>query len=353
MNILVVDDEKDIFNSIQLRLKKQKNIQILPRCDFDNVIKNMDIYKVDMIILDLSNGIDRDTEAGKIIINNIYKHSFLPVIIFSGFSDDFDNPFKDNYFIKTVKKGKTGITELRKAVKEFLPFIEKQILVSKELSTDISEIYRNTYQKLISNAKLKNVNTKSEIFTRLMKRRLAASIDEASDDSRINAWEIYLYPCLGNEYLTGDILRKKRSTKNDPTSYKIILSPSCDLQKGQKPIQNVKVACFKNIKDNFSKNNLKISRLRDTSPNRFMFFHKLEGEFPHMVCDFKEIEIIKFTDLNKYFERIVSIDSPFRESIVWADITINGRPGLPDRNCDDWLADIKAECYTEKTNDKS
>jgi hypothetical protein len=350
MNILVVEDEDDHFQSILRGLRRQRNIQILPRSEFNDFEKRLTTYKVDLIILDLSNGIDKDTDAGEKIINRIYNHSFLPIIIFSGFSDYFDNPFENNYFIKTVNKGKNGIAELKIAIKEFMPFIQKQILVSSKFNTDISEIYRNTYQKLIANKKLTNTNERSEIFIRLMKRRLAASIDEASNGNKINAWEIYLYPSLGDEYLTGDILRKKKAGKDDSSSYRIILSPSCDLQKH---IQNVKVACFKNIHDNFDIRELKTNKLRDTSPNQFMFFHKLEGEFPHMICDFKTLEIINYKDLNKKFERIVSIDSPFRESIVWADITINGRPGLPDRNCEDWLASIKAECYPEKPNGKS
>jgi len=319
----------------------------LIRCGFIDIDKILAIYKVDLIILDLSNGIENDTEAGTQTIKNIYSHSFLPIVIYSGYAGIFENPFNDNYFIKTVKKGENGISELKKAIKEFLPFIVKQELISKELDTDISEIYRNTYQKMLSNSKLLKSSAKSELFTRLMKRRLAASIDEASATGMINAWELYLYPHVGNNYLTGDILRKKKTNKKDPLSYRIILSPSCDLQKDRKHIENIKVACFVDINSKFGKKELKDSMLRDTSPNQYIFFHKLEGEFPHMICDFKQLEIINYNDLEKKYERVVSIDSPFRESIVWADITINGRPGLPDRDCKSWLENIISECYRE------
>jgi len=345
MNILFVEDEENIVTSVLYEFRRQKDIQFLPRCEFDDIDIMLSKYKVDLIILDLSNGIENDTEAGNKIANKIYKQSFLPIIIYSGYSDIFENPFKDNYFIRTVKKGQNGISELKKVILEFLPFIKKQLLVTKEINTDISEIYRHTYQKMISNTKLKGTNIKTEIFTRLMKRRLAASIDETSEN-KINAWEIYLYPCLGKDYLTGDILRKKGTSKKNPSSYRIILSPSCDLQKTRKHIQNVKVACFINISEKFGKNNLKDTKLlRDTSPEQYMFFHKLEGEFPHMICDFKKIEIIEYSKLDEIFERVVSIDSPFRESIVWADMTINSRPGLPDRDCEAWLESIKADCF--------
>jgi len=347
MNILFVEDEEKSYNSVCRELKGQKNTQILPRCDFSDIDKMLVIYNVDLIILDLSNGIANDTEAGDLIIRRIYSRSFLPIVIYSGYSDIYENPYKDNYFIKAVKKGTKGVSELKKAIKIFSPFIEKQKYVSQELNTNVSEIYRDTYQKMISNSKMTSQTKNPEIFTRLLKRRLAASIDKGPDNSMINAWEIYLYPCLGDKYLTGDIIRKKKSKKDDPASYKIILSPSCDLQR--KRIKNVKVACFINVQSVCNKGELKENKLRSTSPEQYMFFHKLEGEFPHMVCDYKNIEVIDFDNLDKMYDRVVSIDSPFRESIIWADITINGRPGLPDRDCKTWLENIKAECYVDKS----
>jgi CTP synthase len=356
MNILVIEDEADIYDSIARAFKRNKEINILPQCEIniDTVFKT---YKIDLVILDLnaSDGISGNTGAGDKIIRQIHDSFFLPIIIFSGFSNVYENPYKNKHFISTVNKGPEGINDLKQEVKKILPFVNKCSILSDEINSDISEIYRTGYEKLIKNSKIQQSGSAGpELFTRLVKRRLAVSIDTNTDNKPINAWEIYLYPCLGNEYLTGDILRKKGAVKKDPLSYRIILSPSCDLQKGREHIQNVKVACFCNIHDQYKKNDLVASRLRDTSPKQFVFFHKLEGEFPHMLCNFKEIETVNFDDLDKKFERIVSIDSPFRESIVWADITINGRPGLPDRDCESWLESIKEDCYqTSNTNKKN
>jgi CTP synthase len=347
MNILVIENEVDIYDSIVRAFRRFKDINILPQCEF-NIATVFNIYKIDLVILDLnaSNGIVGDTDAGDTIIKQIYEYSFIPIIIFSGFSDVYENPYENRYFVSTVNKGPEGINDLKKAIKKFLPFINKRSMISDEINFDISEIYRTSYEKMIKNSKLQqSENAGSELFTRLIKRRLAVSIDTNMDSKPINAWEIYLYPCLGNDYLTGDILRKKRSEKKNPSSYRIILSPSCDLQKSREHVQNVKVACFSNIDTQYKKKDLTVSKLRDTSPKQFLFFHKLEGEFPHMLCSFKEIEVINFDDLDKKFERVVSIDSPFRESIVWADIAINGRPGLPDRDCESWLVSIKEDCY--------
>lgn len=346
MNLLIVEDEKDKYNDIAKALKRDRNIYILPQCDFDD--KVFEIYKIDLVVLDLnsSNGISGDTDAGDKIIKKIYQHSFIPIIIHSAFAAEYENPYKDNFFISTVNKGPDSIANLKKEVKKYSPFVNNRSMISDAIDFNIGEIYRTTYEKMVKNTTIKQ-NGNPELFTNLIKRRLAVSIDASTDNKPINAWEIYLYPCLGERYLTGDILRRKKAKKDDPASYKIILSPSCDLQtgEGRTHIQNVKVASFKNICDYCKKSELKSKKLRDTSPERFVFFHKLEGEFPHMLCDFKELEIVDFDDLDKKFERIVSIDSPFREAIVWADITVNGRPGLPDRNCENWLASIKEECY--------
>lgn len=346
MNILIVEDEKDRYNDIAKALKRGRNIYILPQCDFDD--KVFEIYKIDLVILDLnsSDGISGDTGAGDRIIRKIYEYSFIPIIIHSAFAVNYENPYKDNFFISTVNKGPDSIANLKKEVKKYSPFISKRSMISDAINFNIGEIYRTTYEKMVKNTTIKQ-NGNPELFTNLIKRRLAVSIDVSTGNKSINAWEIYLYPCLGKEYLTGDILRRKKAKKDDPASYKIILSPSCDLQagEGRKHIQNVKVAHFTDIYSHFNEKDLKINLMRDTSPKQFVFFHKLEGEFPHMLCDFKELEIIDFEDLGKKYERVVSIDSPFREAIVWADITVNGRPGLPDRNCENWLTSIKEECY--------
>ncbi len=38
--------------------------------------------------------------------------------------------------------------------------------------------------------------------------------------------------------------------------------------------------------------------------------------------------------------RVVSLDSPFREQIMWAHMQISCRPGVPDRDTFNWASDI-------------
>jgi hypothetical protein len=113
-------------------------------------------------------------------------------------------------------------------------------------------------------------------------------------------------------------------------------------------IENVIVANFVPINEAVPKKT-EISRklLTTSSPERYIIFYELINIIPHMACDLKSIETIKFDSIGKGkdYERILSIDSPFRESLIWSFLQINGRPGLPDRDIDIWINDIKNKCY--------
>jgi hypothetical protein len=354
MNILLVDDDDTMYQKVSKSYKRDSDVNILPCSDFQEINKYQTLYKLDLIILDLNNGnpVLNDTEAGDNILKNIYSHYFLPVIIFSAWADDYDNPYKDNYFVRKIKKGQGELRELKKVIKEYRDFIGKQNAITNKIDAHISEIYRATYNNMVKNDRSKKLASKAEIFIHLIQRRLAASFDSSIEYDSIKPWEIYLYPPLGDQLLTGDILKKKRTNNKTPSSYKVILSPSCDLQSGnnRKHIENVIVANFVPINKAVPKKT-DVSRklLTTSSPERYIIFYELINIIPHMACDLKSIETIKFDSIGKGkdYEKILSIDSPFRESLVWSFLQINGRPGLPDRDVDIWINDIKTKCYPE------
>ncbi|WP_010255970.1 response regulator [Treponema primitia] len=354
MNILLIDDEDRVFDRLKRTFKDQDDIIITHCKNFHHFERYLSLYKIDIMILDLNNdgGITGETETGSKIYNTVYEKYFLPLIIYSGYSDNYDNPHEDNIFIKKIQKGSSDIKQLKSAINEFKLFVEKKISITSSINKNISNVFRDTYQKF-SKAKSTDIGSRTDLFTNLMRRRLAASFDYGLDTGSIKAWEIYLYPPLdSNNLLMGDIIRKKGEDKNNPASYKIILSPSCDLQQGQDPVEKVIVATFKQIREAYNKKDkIKQGILSTSSPNRFMIFHELFGEFPHMACDLKSLEIINFNKIgqeaDKEFEKVVSIDSPFRESLSWAFLHINGRPGLPNRDFKSWEEDIKKKCFIE------
>jgi CTP synthase len=60
----------------------------------------------------------------------------------------------------------------------------------------------------------------------------------------------------------------------------------------------------------------------------------------------KDLEVIPYIAIRPAnggqaeFERIASIDSPFREQISWAFLSTVARPGMPDRDLASWAQQI-------------
>ena len=69
-----------------------------------------------------------------------------------------------------------------------------------------------------------------------------------------------------------------------------------------------------------------------------------------MAVYLKDLELILLERINgegKTFERVASIDSPFRELVAWAYMQVACRPGLPDRDTETWSEEIVKECQQE------
>ena len=154
---------------------------------------------------------------------------------------------------------------------------------------------------------------------------------------------------------------KNSGERDNPESYRVVLSPSCDLQKDEsrsrKPLEKILVVSCVNINQYLSYKNLSKSTpenefktnlpssLSNTGSERFIPLPGLKGIIPNMACDLKRLEMIPYDNIgkDKEYSNVASIDSPFREAITWAYMQVNCRPGLPDRNFDLWTQQIWEE----------
>ena len=65
-----------------------------------------------------------------------------------------------------------------------------------------------------------------------------------------------------------------------------------------------------------------------------------------MVANLKNLAVIRYDSIGgldsaqRNFERVASIDSPFREQVAWAFLTTVARPGMPERDLDLWAEEI-------------
>jgi CTP synthase len=64
-----------------------------------------------------------------------------------------------------------------------------------------------------------------------------------------------------------------------------------------------------------------------------------------MTACLRDLELIPITEIfsteepSPKYERVVSIDSPFREQIAWAYLQIAARPGMPERDAERCIQD--------------
>jgi CTP synthase len=69
-----------------------------------------------------------------------------------------------------------------------------------------------------------------------------------------------------------------------------------------------------------------------------MSLPELPGLIPHLSLDLRDLDLIDLGQIGNRgtagitYERVATIDSPFREQMAWAFLQIAGRPGLPDRD---------------------
>ena len=65
---------------------------------------------------------------------------------------------------------------------------------------------------------------------------------------------------------------------------------------------------------------------------------------PLMVANMRKLELIELGRISLSdrddFVRVASVDSPFRELVVWAYLQTGCRPGLPERDVESWAREI-------------
>ena len=193
--------------------------------------------------------------------------------------------------------------------------------------------------------------------------------------SRLASWEQYICPPVSDDVQLGDILRQKDGSTDDPRSFSVVLTPSCDLvaSGGRKPkVDDVLVASCCSMQDALTRVSMPLGRKVAGDPTKLENFRiqlkktiltqgyyqgiiplpRLEGRIPTLAADLRELRFIPITNIGSSGTeqiRIASIDSPFRELVSWAYLHIACRPGLPDRDCDSWGEEIVASCRNQPT----
>lgn len=366
LKLLFVEDEPSAVEPVvNLISREQKEIQ----CEvsgFSEAEGRIASLRPDIVILDLLVGgaSAEPKPEGLKTRDFIWKQHFCPVVVYSARPDIHDDRYESHPFMKSVQKGKGSPAKVLEALAELRPQVEALQGAEESIRQSFAVAMRDVAPdafKFFDDADRRN-----DMILRAGRRRLAALMDDlsASEDC-LASWEQYLSPPIGTNIKLGDILREADRGYEDPASFRVVLTPSCDLvaTDGRNPkVENVLVARCCSMKEGLDLTSLKgmaLGKLKDRLPGTVLShgyfesvipFPCLKGRIPAMTADLRNLEFIPVKDINlsdAAFLRIASLDSPFRELVSWAYLQIACRPGMPDRDFDSWRDEIIALLESE------
>jgi CheY-like chemotaxis protein len=366
LNVLIIEDNPVAAETLERGLKERFNdIEIGVQEDFDNALSLLTSHSTpEILILDLyEDGFTLEDLSGQKIWETIWRETFIPIVIYTAGAVALQpDPPQDNPFIRIISKGEGSDLMVADYIESIEPYVQSLRAVRNEVNSAMQAVLKESSQaiwKLVG----EDVIERSAILVRLTRRRLAAMMDMHAllETGILKGWEQYIFPPLEQNLLTGDILFLCGEDPTDPSSFRLVLSPSCDLvvrSGGGAKLDRVLVAKCELI-DKYlecvrSSGRIKKGKIAEALPRFLSQPHiggyiplpALEGIIPAMAANLRDLDLIRMEEISPQegtdpkFCRVASIDSPFREQIAWAFHSISGRPGIPLRDLDEWAEEI-------------
>ena len=258
--------------------------------------------------------------------------------------------------MQILQKGQDSSENVLEAIRSFEPHVQSL----KDVDEQIRESFASALRVVAPYAfdTFEQVRQRNDAILRAGRRRLAALMDEHPGEEQVLAsWEQYLCPPISEDILLGDILRDTEKEGTDPSLFRVVLSPSCDLVSsgGRQPkINEILVARCCSTKrgvELMGWGNIGAGKLKDRlNPilsrgysDTLVPLPALKSRIPTMMANLRELELIPIGDVSSEgsrFLRVASLDSPFRELISWAYMQVSARPGVPDRDLVSWRDEI-------------
>ncbi len=356
LNVVFVEDERIAIVPILQLIRQEEPDIICHDFGFDEAEHGIRSTRPDIVVLDLWEGkVTEDKNKGSEYLKFIWNQQFCPVVIHSA-SPDIPQEHS-NSFVREVTKGQNSPQQVLEAIRDLLPHVQAlrgaEVHIRDSFSIAMRDVAPSTFDNVL------DTEQRNDAIWRAGRRRLAALMDEISAEGReLASWEQYICPPVSTDILLGDILMDIDAEGLEPTSFRVVLTPSCDLvSTGVRAtkVSNVLVAKCCSIKTGLDLTSLKgvdASKLRDRLISTVLSrgyvdtiipLPALQGRIPSMVASLRVLELIPLPDIgvkDKRWCRIASLDSPFRELISWAYVQVAGRPGLLDRDFESWRDEV-------------
>lgn len=353
MKILIIDDDETSVKGIRDHCEDAGLECVI--ADFDESYREIMRWNPDVVILDWCD--EPGDSSGMPVLDSIWMNGYRPIVIFSGNSDivELKDEYENNELIKKYPKGD------EQPVNNFLDEYQEYFCVLSEYRDEMGKALVQAFDGIGTIKENKEADMNNDIIKYLLAKRTVNYFDLERKDITLPPWGMYLYPpILNNSLSTCDILRKVSMSTDlskigEPDEYLLVLTPSCDLV--NEGIRNAKVEevlcakCFdKEVFSGDVRKAGKIESLLNSGVNKqWVALPAYKNICPSLTVDMKKLEIIPLSKVimdikelkeNNTYLRICSVDSPFREQIIWNYMQTSCRPGVPDRNVTAWAKDI-------------
>lgn len=359
IRILLIDDQPENVTAVQAELSENFpgcRCEITSFGEAEGKIESLDPH---VIVLDLLEGTGADAEpTGLKTRAYIWEKKFCPLVLYTAAAELLeDEALSDHPFFCVIKKGANSERQVLARIQAFEPHIATLDAVAKEIHWTMNSVLREIAPRIFG--AITDVAERNEALTRSARRRVAAKMDEAlsSGGPNLKSWEFYLCPPVIEHLLAGDVIRETAGDTNNPESYAVVLTPSCDLVKSATRAPKVtKVLVSRCKAPSRLLQDLNLDTWKDKHKDKLLGLLRqgysqsclplpsLPGEFPAMVADFRSLDLIEYERIGVGQDhiRIASVDNPLRELTAWAYMTSAARPGLPERDFNGWAAEILA-----------
>lgn len=357
LNLLLIEDDPDIVQPIIDRIIDEYDDIKCTLTSFDDAENEIKRLNPEIVSLDmLKDGASAEPLVlGDRIDDFIWDHNFCSIIVFSANPNTYSEEHYKHPLIKCIQKGKDAVTKYLRTLDELIDSARMIKSVKNEVIHVLSDVLKDVFPH-IKHEYSDGIDLNS-VITRICRRRLAAKMDLMMNNGGENAdWEQYIFPKLYDSLLLGDIIKNNKDS--DISSYRIVLTPSCDLVNNEKrkpKVDQILTAKFVSVKDvaktlkiSGSKKKEKVSKIESEIlthgyKEHYIPIPELKEKIPDMFVNLKDLELIpvdKVYGPSAIYSHIASIDSPFRENISWAYQQTACRVGLPERDIGSWATRI-------------
>ena len=230
LRIMFIDDDPSSVQDAAGLLDKTYSGLERSTMTFEEAKEHIRSFRPDIIVLDIWKGSIGDSEAeSSELFDTIWAEQFCPVIVYSADSNRVNQVNRDEHpLVVGVTKGSGSDECVLARVRKFEPYIESVKEGAENIRIAFFRAMRDVAPDAFRN--YEDEKQRADSILRASRRRVAALMDEPlPDDKQLAAWEQYLCPPVSSDPQLGDVLRVADGCSDDPDTFRLVLTPSCDM----------------------------------------------------------------------------------------------------------------------------